>query len=66
MGALHIESFPVSILDESGREFLGTVMATSPEGAITGMRSQQSNRPGIYSVWNPEDPHGMPLVEVTI
>lgn len=53
-------------MDESGHERIGTVPAQTPEEALSGMQDLQGHRPGIYSVWDPDDPRGMPLLEATL
>lgn len=58
--------FAVSVLDESSHEHVEKVHAQTPEEALKGMQDLQGYRPGIYSVWDPDDPHGMPLLEATL
>ena len=66
MDASQIVAFAVSVLGESGHEYVGTVQAQTPEDALMGMQDLQRHRPGIYSVWDPDDQHGMPLLEETL
>ena len=66
MASSQIELFSVSVIDESGSEHLDSVSAGTPEDALRRMQVAQGYRRGIYSVWNPDDPHGMPLLEETL
>ena len=66
MSFLQTEVFSVSLIDESDEEHLSAVPARTPGEALKCMQVRQGYRPGIYSVWNPDDPHGMPLIEETL
>lgn len=58
--------FPVSILLGSSEELHLWVEASDPEVAVTKVRRLEGDVPGIYSVWDPEDPMGMPVLEVIV
>lgn len=66
MDTSQVVAFAVSVLDESGHEHVGRVHAQTPEDALKGMQDLQGYRLGIYSVWDPDDPHGMPLLAETL
>ena len=63
MASSQTEAFSVSLIDESDEEHVSAVPARTPEEALKRMQVAQGFRSGIYSVWNPDDPHGMPLLE---
>lgn len=61
-----METFEVTLLCEDDSEFIWSVEALVPEEALTNCLERAVGKSGIYSVWDPEDPHGMPLLERTV
>lgn len=55
--------FPVTILLECIEERHLWVEASDPEEAVVRARVLERDVPGIYSVWDPEEPMGMPVFE---
>lgn len=58
-------SFEVTLVD-LGEERSWRVDANNPSDALSAVLGLSGSRTGIYSVWDPQDPHGMPVVEQTI
>lgn len=58
--------FEVTFLGEDDSELTWIVEAETPETALKECSAKANRQHGTYSVWDPEDPHGMPLLERTI
>lgn len=58
------ETFEVTLQSENGLAW--QIEATHPDEALREAVRLASNAPGIYSVWDPQDPMGMPLVECEV
>lgn len=57
--------FPVTLLTSGNEDLSWHVSAATPSDALLEAINRSGLRSGIYSVWDPDDPFGMPLVEVT-
>jgi hypothetical protein len=55
-----METFEVTLLCEDDTEFRWSMEALVPEEALNSCLERAEGKSGIYSVWDPEDPHGMP------
>lgn len=60
------EEFEVSLLTDVDTTFSWKVVAETPERAIDVAVDSPDACAGIYSVWDPQDPNGMPLGERTV
>jgi hypothetical protein len=58
--------FQVTYLGADDSENQWSSPADEPEAALAVAIEGADRRRGIYSVWDPEDPMGMPLAERTI
>ncbi len=57
-----MEMFPVTYLsDHDSMEW--TINAATPEEALDEAVSRKESAEGVYSVWDPQDVRGMPLLE---
>jgi hypothetical protein len=61
-GMSAVETFEVTHLADA-QEDSWLVEATDPNDALEEAVRLASDAPGMYSVWDPQDPMGMPLVE---
>jgi len=61
----HIEEFEVTLLNDLDSTISWSISADTPEQAIAFARKHPNSGTGIYSVWDPQDPNGMPLMECT-
>ena len=61
-----MEMFEVTLHCDNDEEFTWIIEALIPEEALTNCLELAVGQSGIYSVWDPEDPHGMPLLEKTV
>ena len=57
------EEFEVTLLKDVNTTLSWTVTAETPEQALEIAMSRQNASTGTYSVWGPQDPNGMPLLE---
>lgn len=57
------QSFPVTYLSEEGAVQEWEYPTPEPGEALDTAMAVNHNRPGVYSVWDPEDRFGMPLLE---
>ncbi len=57
------ERFPVTLMDENGAEQSGYFDSPNPMAALEAATDAWDRASGIYSVWDPHDPWGMPLIE---
>jgi hypothetical protein len=60
------ERFPVTLMLEDGSEKSGYFDSPDPTGALESAMAAWDRLSGIYSVWDPVDPWGMPLAERTL
>lgn len=63
---LEMEIFEVTFLDDDDSEVAWCCEAATPEDALGAGRIHMESKHGTYSVWDPRDPHGMPLLERTV
>ena len=59
-------TFHVAHLGTNDSENSLNISAGDPEAALSAAIEAASRAGGIYSVWDPEDPMGMPLVGRTV
>jgi hypothetical protein len=64
--AIATEEFEVTLLTTADTTFSWKVVAETPEQALEIAMGLPGACAGIYSVWDPQDPHGMPLKECII
>ena len=58
--------FPVTVLLESSEEITLSIRAARPGEALDRAVEATGGVSGIYSVWDPEDPMGMPVFEQVV
>jgi hypothetical protein len=63
--ATKFEEFEVTLLTDLDTNLSWTVLADTPDQAMSLVRDYPDAVSGIYSVWDPQDPNGMPLMECT-
>lgn len=61
-----MEIFEVTFLGDDDSEATRRFEAATPEDALGAALIQMEIKQGTYSVWDPQDPHGMPLLERTV
>ena len=59
-------NFHVTHLGPDDSEDSWAIPSDDPEAALSAAIEAAGGTEGIYSVWDPEDPMGMPLLERTI
>jgi hypothetical protein len=55
--------FEVTLIGDDDTDQQGRITAASPEDALAEGFHMSQGQPGIYSVWDPSDLFGMPLLE---
>lgn len=58
-----METFHVTLLGDDEVDLEWFITAVNPSVALAEALVASQGSPGIYSVWDPLDPHGMPLLE---
>jgi hypothetical protein len=61
-----METFHITLLDDYEENLEWFITAANPSVALAEALVASQGSPGIYSVWDPQDPQGMPLLEETI
>jgi hypothetical protein len=61
--AIATEEFEVTLLTTADTTLSWKVFAETPEQALGIAMNFPDACAGIYSVWDPQDPNGMPLIE---
>ena len=57
------EEFEVTLLTDNDFDISWKITAETPEQALEKAKKLPDARPGTYSVWDPQDPNAMPLME---
>jgi hypothetical protein len=60
---LTTEKFEVTLLTDDDSDISWKIAAETPEQALEEAMRLPDACAGIYSVWDPQDPNGMPLLE---
>jgi hypothetical protein len=60
-----METFEVTLLSDSDENLSWTFDTSTPVEALSEAYRASSGASGVYSVWDPMDAHGMPLIEET-
>jgi hypothetical protein len=61
--AFTTEEFEVTLLTDDDFDISWKIIAESPEQALEKAMRLPNACAGTYSVWDPQDPNGMPLLE---
>ena len=61
-----METFEVTLLADSDENSAWKFDASTPTEALSEAYRASNGACGVYSVWDPQDVNGMPLIETTV
>ena len=61
-----METFEVTLIADSDENLSWTFDTPTPVEALSEAYRASSRASGVYSVWDLQDAHGMPLIEATV